>query len=128
MPRSNSMFGRLMKLVGVSDDSDAGGVHKLGADELVQTIREVRRPFDYRLWTIGQTDDLIARRNEIGTPDFWQAWPVESAEVADKVCRFFGAKRMHRDRRDPGQATYVYVYMKQRATEETLGGDSTIIE
>lgn len=127
MPQSSSMFGRLKKLIGGAEEAPRG-VHKLGADELVQTIREVRRPFEYRLWTIGQTDDLVGRREELNRPDFWQAWPVDSPETAEKVCRFFSARKMHRDKRNPGNASFIYIFMKQRATEETLGGDSTIIE
>lgn len=86
------------------------GAAGYGAMELINEIREARMPFGYGMWSIGVTDDLLARREQLQDPSHWQGWPVESTAAARCVLQHFAGRGMQCDT-DQQAGRFVYIHL-----------------
>lgn len=65
---------------------------------------------NYRLWTIGVTEDHSRRKSEHGNPQYWIAWAADSDAIARAVEQHFLDKGMKGGPGGPGTAKYIYIF------------------
>jgi hypothetical protein len=80
--------------------------------EIIQAIE--KSVTDYKLWTIGITDDPERRRaehdNVHDNTKYWKHWKADTENIARNVEKYFLAKGMKGSTGGGEHPTYVYIF------------------
>ena len=82
-------------------------------DEIKQEIEgrvNHAKKVDYKIWTIGITDDPERRREEHNDPKYWKHWKADTETIARNVEKYFLDKGMKGDTGGGNTPNYVYIF------------------
>lgn len=65
---------------------------------------------DYKIWTIGITNNVERRKGEHDDPKYWRDWKADSEKDARDIEKYFQDKGMKGDTGGGDNPTYVYIF------------------
>ena len=65
---------------------------------------------DYRIWTIGITEDPDRRRGEHSNPKYWRSWRADTESIARIIEKHFLDRGMKGGGGGGQHPTYVYIF------------------
>lgn len=81
--------------------------------EIIQVIEKrvaSSKTIDYKIWTIGITEDPERRKEEHGNPTYWMHWKADTETIARNIEAYFLKKDMKGGTGGGEHPTYVYIF------------------
>ena len=78
-------------------------------EEIKEAIEKIVS--NYKVWTIGITDNPDRRKKEHGNPKHWHQWRADTEAIARNVEKYFIAKGMKGAGGGGDTPNYVYIFL-----------------